>query len=303
MADVTGTSRIVTFVLASTGLVVFMACGGGGGIPVAPAVPRGNIGQDRRVEQQAGDAKAHPRIAENAGDAGGNGEIEIAAIPWNEVNDIYNLKSKTTDIQKEAAWQRYRGERVLWSGEVSDIAETLGTLQLLVKMNPDTFASDLILRLRADQRAHAMEYKKGDRIWFIGTLSEWGTLMPISLSDAEIVDPGEIAQRLKRQDEERQREARLQRQQRLEAIEAAKTPEQKAAELAAQQAAEEEQQRRKAANEKVERERSAQSKLKLAKQFLERRQISVVKKRLQELIEDYPETDAASEAKELLKSI
>jgi hypothetical protein len=113
-------------------------------------------------------------------------QAPIEDIAWSEVNDIYNLKSKYTDLLKDELWKSYKGKKVKWSGEVSSVSETFGTLQVQIKMNSSTFVSDVILGLKDDQKSKAINLKEGDSITYVGTLDRWGTLMPISMGNGEI---------------------------------------------------------------------------------------------------------------------
>lgn len=106
---------------------------------------------------------------------------------WPEVDSIYNLQSNTTNVQKEKAWVNFKGKRIWWVGTVSEISEgMLGGYTLQIKMNEDTFTSDLIIKLRRSEKAKAQRYSKGDEISFTGRLVSWGTILPISLDDGEI---------------------------------------------------------------------------------------------------------------------
>lgn len=116
-----------------------------------------------------------------------NADVPISNISWSEIDRIYNLNNKTTELQKKEAWKNYEGKKVKWSGSVSSVGETFGTLQLQVKMNSNTFTSDVIISLKNDQRQKALALSEGSRVTFSGILDDWGTLMPISLSDGEIL--------------------------------------------------------------------------------------------------------------------
>lgn len=111
----------------------------------------------------------------------------ISDIAWSEINEIYNLRSDFTELQKKENWKKYEGKKVQWTGEVSEMGETFGMLTLQIKMNADTFTSDLLLRLKEDQRSKAVNVSQGDTVTFTGILEEWGSLMPITLDDGEIV--------------------------------------------------------------------------------------------------------------------
>ena len=230
-------------------------------------------------------------------------EIEISGIGWPEINAIYNLKSKNTDVQKDAAWPRFKGKRVQWSGTVAEIFETFGNVNLHVKMNPETFTSDLIIQMRKDHRDRALAYKKDDRVAFKGTLKDWGTLMPITLSDGEFFDPAEdaIARRGKKNRGGLMPQG-FGRKNGLKQLKPRRRPNRKPPNLPSAKKP-----RRKRRASRLRRKRrlarkTAASKLSLAKQF-NGQQKPIAKRRLQELIDTYPETEAVTEAKKLLKSL
>ena len=113
-------------------------------------------------------------------------EVPISSLEWREIDEIYNLKSNYTNLQKEELWKKYKGKKVKWSGEVSSISDTFGSLSLQVKMNPDTFTSDLLITLDDKERANAISLKVDDSVTFTGILNDWGTLLPISLERGKI---------------------------------------------------------------------------------------------------------------------
>ncbi len=109
-------------------------------------------------------------------------------ISWREVDSIYNLRGNNTDLQKDEEWKRFKGKRVVWSGAVSAVSDGWTGLTLQVKMNRNTFTSDLLIHLNKDQKPRAAKLHQGDRVRFSGTLESWGSLMPITLDDGEIVE-------------------------------------------------------------------------------------------------------------------
>jgi len=58
---------------------------------------------------------------------------EASSISWSEVDAIYNLRSGQTDLQKDEQWKRFKGHRVMWSGNVSEISDGWTGLTLQVK--------------------------------------------------------------------------------------------------------------------------------------------------------------------------
>ncbi len=123
---------------------------------------------------------------DDSSDSNSSKESEASNIAWADVDQIYNLDSKATDLRKEEEWKQFKGKRIQWTGTVSSISDSFGILSLQIKMNPDTFTSDLLISLKENQRSKAIDFAEGDRITFSGVLDDWGTLMPITLSDGEI---------------------------------------------------------------------------------------------------------------------
>jgi len=109
-------------------------------------------------------------------------------IPWRTIDEIYNVKSKYTNLQKDQEWKGFKGERVQWTGKVSSISQSFGSVVMQVKMNPDTWTSDIIITLKDSEKSKAARLQQGDSVTFVATLDRWGTLLPISMKDGEIVE-------------------------------------------------------------------------------------------------------------------
>jgi len=114
-------------------------------------------------------------------------DVPISEINFSELDEIYQAGSTYTNIQKDENWKKYDGKKVKWTGTISEISESFGNLNLQVKMKETTFVSDLIITLKEDQKDKALKLSVGDTVTFIGILDEWGTILPISLKDGEIV--------------------------------------------------------------------------------------------------------------------
>ena len=108
----------------------------------------------------------------------------ISTITWSENDAIYNIKSKHTDLQKD---EIYRGKAVQWSGKVASVSDGITGLSMQVKMNPGTFVSDVLVKLKPSQKQIVMDFIQGEDVTFAGVLTTWGTLLPIGLSDGEIL--------------------------------------------------------------------------------------------------------------------
>lgn len=108
-------------------------------------------------------------------------------ISWNEIDEIYNIENGSTDLQKQEAWKRFKGKNVVWSGTVSEISDGFTGLTLQVKMNSDTLTSDVLIRLKKSQHDKALQLRQDSHVQFSGRLDDWGTIMPITINDGEIL--------------------------------------------------------------------------------------------------------------------
>lgn len=112
----------------------------------------------------------------------------VSDIQWEEIDRIYNLQSNFTELQKKEHWKNYKGKKVRWSGKVTSVGETFGTLQLQVKLNPNTLTSDVLVSLKDSARSEAIKLQEGDSVTFEGVLDDWGSLMPVTLDHGIIIN-------------------------------------------------------------------------------------------------------------------
>lgn len=115
------------------------------------------------------------------------GAEPVSDIQWEEIDKIYNIRSKTTELQKKESWKNYKGKKIQWMGTVSSVGETFGTLQLQVKMNPDTLTSDVLIKLKESSRGDAVKLQEGDSVRFQGVLDDWGSIMPVTIDHGVII--------------------------------------------------------------------------------------------------------------------
>lgn len=112
----------------------------------------------------------------------------IDPMKWSEYDNIYNTRSTTTDMQKDAFWKLYEGKRVAWQGTVADVREgTFGGLVLNIKMNSETLTNDIALTLKDSEKSKAMSLSKGKKISFVGKLkTAGGAILPLQMDEGEI---------------------------------------------------------------------------------------------------------------------
>lgn len=157
---------IVLGVIGLIGLVGCFACAGGMANSISEEM-------DDMVESAGEDVSS---------------SVPLSNLSWSEIDEIYDIKSNYTELQKREFWKKYKGKRVEWTGTVSNVDEFLGTLSLQIKIDQDTFTSDVLIRLNKSERDKAINLSENDIVKFRGTLDDWGTIMPITLKDGEIVE-------------------------------------------------------------------------------------------------------------------
>ena len=110
----------------------------------------------------------------------------ISDVSWEEIDRVYNVRSSSTELQKKERWKNYEGRKVRWTGTVSSVGETLGSMSLQLKLNPGTLTSDVLVRLKPTQRDRALQLSEGAVVTVVGVLDDWGTLLPVTLDHGVI---------------------------------------------------------------------------------------------------------------------
>lgn len=108
-------------------------------------------------------------------------------ITWESVDAVYNISSNATELQKNELWKKLKGKQVFWAGIVKEVSDDFIGPTLSVKMNKNTLTSDVMVRLKKTQRDKALSLPQGTVVSFSGILDQWGSILPITISDGEIL--------------------------------------------------------------------------------------------------------------------
>jgi zinc-ribbon domain len=110
---------------------------------------------------------------------------EYIDITFYNFDSLFGMEGTLTDMQKKAEFEEnYKGKYITWTCELVDLSEYL---RMRLKCNPDTFTSDLSVKLRADQKDKAMALPKDSLVTFEARLTGYGELMGHSADDGVIV--------------------------------------------------------------------------------------------------------------------
>jgi hypothetical protein len=96
--------------------------------------------------------------------------------------------SRLNDQQKKEAWKTYKGKRVEWHGEVTEIRKSLGNTSIHLRHLQTTPGADVIVNLRKDQSQRATQVQKGEILTYQGNLSLYGSLFGLTLDEGVIVN-------------------------------------------------------------------------------------------------------------------
>lgn len=105
----------------------------------------------------------------------------------NDYEDVYCDKDATALQKKTLFEEKFKGQYVNWTGEVSRVAESYGSYVLNVKHCPDTLTSDMRITMRKDQKDKLLKLTEGDEVTYIAKLSDFGEIMGLSANDGELV--------------------------------------------------------------------------------------------------------------------
>lgn len=105
----------------------------------------------------------------------------------NDYEDIY-CDEDATALQKKTLFdEKFKGQYVNWTGEITRVAESYGNYVLNVKHCPDTWTSDISITVKKDQKDRLLQLTEGDEVTYIAKLTDFGEIMGLSANDGEIV--------------------------------------------------------------------------------------------------------------------
>ena len=105
----------------------------------------------------------------------------ISGITFEEVDSTFGLYSRFTDVQKEAAWKRYKGKCVSWVGELTHLdSGFLGGFKMGMRHLPATSTFDVLVHVPESEKEKMLSMQKGRRYPYLATLVSYGTILHIS---------------------------------------------------------------------------------------------------------------------------
>ncbi len=108
-------------------------------------------------------------------------EITYLGASCSDLAKQFGLKSKLTDLQKDAAWEPYKGAHFKWDLKVVTVDTTFGQLQAQFKCKRSrAFTSDIILSIADSDKGLAIQFEKNGVYTIHGTLQNYGNFLGMS---------------------------------------------------------------------------------------------------------------------------
>lgn len=114
----------------------------------------------------------------------------IASYSFDDVGSVLCDKD-STDLAKETAFDRYKGNYVQWTGTVVMVDKSLGRYYVGVRHCPKTFTSDIQVFMREDQVDKLLSLKEGDIVTYKAKLSSYSSLLTSTAEDGIIISTEE----------------------------------------------------------------------------------------------------------------
>ena len=113
--------------------------------------------------------------------------IPIVSTSFSDFGRVYCDK-RATDLQKDQLFEeKFKNQYVKWSGTVSSVSESWGSLLLHVKHCHGTFGQDIIIGMNEDQKSKLVQLREGDTVTYIAKLFGYGNVWGLQGDDGRLV--------------------------------------------------------------------------------------------------------------------
>jgi hypothetical protein len=114
-------------------------------------------------------------------------EIQIVSEDFWDYGTIY-CDGGATSLKKEDYFDKnLKGNYVRWTGKVTSISDSFGSISLQVKHCPRTLTSDILVTMKDDQRDKLLKLHEGDEVTYVAKMNRLGEIFGLSATDGEIV--------------------------------------------------------------------------------------------------------------------
>ncbi|MBT4110662.1 hypothetical protein HOE37_02285 [Candidatus Woesearchaeota archaeon] len=114
-------------------------------------------------------------------------EMQIVSEDFWDYGTIY-CDGGETSLKKEDYFDKnLKGNYIKWTGKVTSISDSFGSISLNVKHCPRTLTSDIIITMKDDQRDRLLKLHEGDEVTYVAKMNSFGEIFGLSATTGEIV--------------------------------------------------------------------------------------------------------------------
>ena len=112
----------------------------------------------------------------------------ISDITFEEIEQLFGIKSKLTTLQKKELFKDYKGKWVEWTGQVRSSSDSWGSLTMSFRHQLSTWTSDVTVYFSKSAKNALMHLEKDKRVTYQGKLDDYGELLGHTLKEGKIIE-------------------------------------------------------------------------------------------------------------------
>jgi len=113
-------------------------------------------------------------------------QIQLVSEDFSDY-EIY-CDDEATSLQKEVYFdENLKSKYVKWTGEVRSVSDSFGSYNLQIRHCDFTFSSDILIKMKDDQKSKLLQLNEGDDVTYIARLKTFGEILGLSADKGEIV--------------------------------------------------------------------------------------------------------------------
>ena len=115
---------------------------------------------------------------------------QYVSTDFAEYGPTFSINNNLTELQKDQIFDtKYKGRLVKWTGRVEEVDKGIfGGLHIGIKHLRSTLTYDVLLYLKPEEEAKAIQLRKGQTITYAGKLKDWGEALPHSVDEGVILE-------------------------------------------------------------------------------------------------------------------
>ena len=112
----------------------------------------------------------------------------ISDITFEEIEQLFGIKSKLTTLQKKELFKDYKGKWVEWTGQVRSSSDSWGSLTMSFRHQLSTWTSDVTVYFPKSAKNALMQLEEDKWVTYQGKLDDYGELLGHTLKEGKIIE-------------------------------------------------------------------------------------------------------------------